>query len=121
MQKNTTNTLQTTKQKVIDLVNKIPASRVTNFGSIGSQIGISGQMVGWILSGMREDEWNICPWYRVVAKDGYISSLKLGTKGLLQKQILEIEGYNFNEDCVDMSQHFWSFEENNEEDNNVLL
>ena len=53
MQENTTTTSQTTKQKIIDLVNQIPAGRVTNFGSIGKQIGISGQMVGWILSGMR--------------------------------------------------------------------
>jgi alkylated DNA nucleotide flippase Atl1 len=98
------------KQKVIDLVNTIPAGKVTNFGTIGKQIGISGQMVGWILSGMREDEWSICPWYRVVAKDGYISSLKLGTKGLLQKQILQTEGYQFIEDCVDMGKHFWGFE-----------
>ena len=112
MQENTTTTSQTTKQKIIDLVNQIPAGRVTNFGSIGKQIGISGQMVGWILSGMREDEWSICPWYRVVAKDGFISSLKLGTKGLLQKQLLETENYSFNDNCVDMSKHFWNFEEN---------
>jgi methylated-DNA-protein-cysteine methyltransferase related protein len=100
----------TYKQQVIALVNQIPAGKVTNFGTIGQRIGISGQMVGWILSGMKEEEWSLCPWYRVVAKDGFVSSLKLGSKGLVQTQILVSQGYNFVGDCVDMSKHFWNFE-----------
>lgn len=97
------------KQQVIDLVNQIPTNKVTNFGSIAKQIGISAQMVGWILSGLKEEEWSLCPWYRVVAKDGFISSLKLGAKGILQQQILVSEGYILVGDTVDLARHHWDF------------
>jgi methylated-DNA-protein-cysteine methyltransferase related protein len=102
------------KQQVFELVNLIPAGRVTNFGTIGKLIGISGQMVGWILSGMSETEWNTqdcVAWYRVVAKDGSISSLKLGIKGEIQRQILLDQGYTLIDNKVDMSQHFFGFED----------
>jgi methylated-DNA-protein-cysteine methyltransferase related protein len=102
----------TPKEQVIKLVNQIPAGKVSTFGEIAKQIQdhkISAQMVGWILSGMKSEEWELCPWYRVVNKEGYISSLKLGTKGMVQKQTLLGEGYTLNEDNVDMQKHFWSF------------
>jgi methylated-DNA-protein-cysteine methyltransferase related protein len=102
----------TAKEQVIKLVNQIPDGKVSTFGEIAKQIQdhkISAQMVGWILSGMKTEEWELCPWYRVVNKEGYISSLKLGSKGLVQKQILLGEGYTLIEDNVDMQKHFWSF------------
>jgi methylated-DNA-protein-cysteine methyltransferase related protein len=102
------------KEQVIELVKLIPQGKVTTFGEIAKYIQnhkISAQMVGWILSGMKSEEWDVCPWYRVVNKEGYISSLKLGTKGLVQKQILLGEGYTLIEDNVDMQTHFWSFSE----------
>jgi methylated-DNA-protein-cysteine methyltransferase related protein len=102
----------TPKEQVIKLVNQIPAGKVSTFGEIAKHIqdhNISAQMVGWILSGMKSEEWESCPWYRVVNKEGYISSLKLGSKGLVQKQTLLSEGYTLIEDNVDMQKHFWSF------------
>jgi alkylated DNA nucleotide flippase Atl1 len=128
------------KAQIIEIVNKIPVGKVMYFGQIGKLIlnksqmnndkcdlispahwlsnelryssfaGVSGQVVGFVLSGMPQEEWSLLPWYRVVAKDGYISSLKLGAKGLIQKQLLLDEGVFITEDHVDMHKHL--FEEN---------
>lgn len=108
--------MPTPKEQVIRLVNLIPEGRVSTYGEIAKQIQdhkISAQMVGWILSGIKVEEWDLCPWYRVVNKQGFISALKLGSKGMIQKQILLGEGYTLIEDNVDMSVHFWSFEDGN--------
>ncbi len=102
------------KKQVLELVKLIPSGKVTNFGTIGKLVGISGQMVGWILSGMTEDQWNqrdSIPWYRVVAKDGSISSLKLGIKGEIQRQILLDQGYTLIDNKVDMTRHLYGFED----------
>jgi alkylated DNA nucleotide flippase Atl1 len=69
--------------------------------------GVSGQVVGFMLSGLPQDQWNLLPWHRVVAKDGYISSLKLGAKGLIQKQLLLGENISIAEDRVDMAKHLF--------------
>ena len=106
------------KHKVIALVNQIPQGKVTNFGSIAKQVGIRAQLIGWILSGLSTTECDGCCWYRVVAKDGFISSLKLGTKGFIQKQILIEQGYDLvgeGKNQVNMAIHFWDFD-NDESD-----
>jgi methylated-DNA-protein-cysteine methyltransferase-like protein len=93
------------KQKIIDLVNLIPEGKVAYFGLIGKKLGVSGQVVGWILSGMKVDEWSSLPWHRVVAKNGFISSKKLGQKGLIQEEVLKNEGYEIKENSVNMQKH----------------
>jgi len=93
------------KMQIIKLVSSIPEGKIAYFGQIGAECGVSGQVVGWILSGMPESEWSSCPWYRVVSKNGFISSLKLGTKGLIQKQVLLDEGYTLIGDSIDMQKH----------------
>jgi alkylated DNA nucleotide flippase Atl1 len=109
------------KAQIIEIVNQIPYGKVMYFGQIGKQIvnkkqeedlvlsfmGVSGQVVGFVLSGMAQEEWKLLPWHRVVAKDGFISSLKLEAKGLIQKQLLLDEGVLIVEDRVDMSQHLF--------------
>lgn len=113
--------MATIKIQIIQIVNQIPMGKVMYFGQIGklvvnknqtqevseSFVGVSGQVVGFILSGMAQEEWNLLPWHRVVAKDGYISSLKLGAKGLIQKQLLLSENITVIEDHVDMTKHLF--------------
>jgi methylated-DNA-protein-cysteine methyltransferase related protein len=96
-----------TKAKIISIVNTVPFGKVVNFGLIGDMIGVSGQVVGFVLSGLPQAQWETLPWHRVVAKDGYISSLKLGAKGLIQKQLLLDEGVEINEDRVNMGKHLY--------------
>lgn len=97
------------KNKVFKAVKLIPEGKIAYFGQIANFIGSDARTVGWILSGMGVEEYELIPWYRVVAKNGFISSLKLGEKGLLQKQILLKESYQVVDDCVDMDLHSFSF------------
>jgi len=97
------------KQKIIQDISLIPKGRVVYFGMLGKRVGVSGQVVGWILSGMSERE--NCPWHRVVAKNGFISSKKLGYKGFLQEQLLLKENVEVLDDKVDMDKYTWAFED----------
>jgi alkylated DNA nucleotide flippase Atl1 len=86
------------KEQIFAIVNRIPKWYISSYGMIAKILAveygrnISAQMVGWTLSGMSRDEWNLCCRWRVVNKDGFISSSKLGEKGLVQAQLLEREG-----------------------------
>ncbi|MBC7471914.1 MAG: MGMT family protein [candidate division SR1 bacterium] len=97
----------TLKEKILGLVSKIPENKVTYFGYIAGIVGSDARTVGWVLSGLNEAEMGQVPWYRVVAKTGFISALKLGPKGLRQKQILQEESYTLVGDSVDMGKHLW--------------
>lgn len=97
------------KKQIFDLVAQIPEGKIVYYGQVANVVGVTAQMVGWQLSGMKQKELELIPWYRVVAKDGFISSLKLGSKGLLQKQILLKEGYKLDGDTVDMVYHRFEF------------
>jgi methylated-DNA-protein-cysteine methyltransferase related protein len=98
----------TLKEKVLNCVKDIPDGKVAYFGFIADVVGSDARTVGWILTGLTEDEMRQVSWYRVVAKDGYVSSLKLGAKGLVQKQLLAKEGYTLIEDHVDIQKHMWT-------------
>ena len=98
----------TQKSSVFEQVSRIPFGRVTTFGHIGKITGINPRVVGWILSGMNDEEMSIYPWQRVVAKDGVISALKLGFKGELQIQLLEKEGVACeNGSIIDYEGCYW--------------
>jgi alkylated DNA nucleotide flippase Atl1 len=106
------------KDKVIEIVNRIPLGKVCYYGQIAQvlalefEVHVTAQMVGWVLSGMKQSEYHVCPWERVVAKDGYLATLKLGPKGMLQKELLLKDGYNVSsEDYVNMGKHCIAFEE----------
>jgi methylated-DNA-protein-cysteine methyltransferase-like protein len=101
----------TLKQEVFRIVKKIPQGKVANFGLIAEVVGSGARTVGWIMSGMTKEEWSVIPWHRVVAKNGFISSLKLGEKGMLQKELLIQEGYDLIGDRVDMEKHLISYTE----------
>jgi alkylated DNA nucleotide flippase Atl1 len=77
------------------------------YGQIGDLLGLPAVTVGNILTGLNDP--GDVPWYRVVAKDGYISSLKLGSKGERQRGLLRSEGYRLVRNRVDMDRHLWLF------------
>ena len=54
---------------------------------------------------MRREEWETLPWWRVVNKKGVISAMKLGQKGIIQKQLLEAEGVVVEDDTIDMEKY----------------
>jgi len=99
-----------TKQQLIEYVNLVPKGRVVYYGQLARLLGVTAQMVGWILSGMKQEEWGGLPWWRVVAKDGYVASLKLGQKGILQLDLLTQEGIDVSSEQVDMSRYLFDIE-----------
>ncbi len=107
------------KRDVLEYVKLIPEGKLINFVAISDVVGGTAQSVGWVLSGLSAEECEGVPWHRVVAKDGYISALKLGEKGQLQKILLLEEGFEIVEDRVDIKQFLWS--NDNQDDQNQSL
>lgn len=103
------------KTELLELVREIPYARVTSYGMLAQILDIrydiktSGYIVGRLLSSMPQSERTTCPWRRVVNKVGYISSLKLGRKWLLQKQLLEKEWLLIINDSVDIVKYGYGF------------
>ncbi len=95
------------KAHVLSIVASIPLGKVMYYGQIAQLLGKTARSIGFILTGLTEKETASYPWYRVVAKDGWISALKLGERGVLQRKLLEEEGYLIVEDRVDLNQHLW--------------
>ncbi len=93
------------KDKILEIVRQIPEQKVMYFGQIGFLTAIHPRVVGWIMSGLSITECENLPWYRVVAKNGFVSSLKLGFKGINQKMILQEQGYTLIGNFVDMRKH----------------
>ena len=100
------------KEKMLEIVARIPFGKVTSYGLVAQQMDIeydiktSWYIVWRLLSSMPESERMVYPWRRVINKQWYVSTLKLGRKWLLQKQLLEKEKIEIVNDTVDMKK-FW--------------
>lgn len=103
------------KEKMLEVVARIPYGKVTSYGAVAIQLDIefdiktSGYIVWRLLSSMPESERMIYPWRRVINKQWYISTLKLGRKWLLQKQLLEKEKIEIVNDIVDMKKYGYNW------------
>jgi len=85
------------KEKVLNLVSKIPKGQVASYGQIAAALGNprAARQVGWVLrgSGMLD---GAVPWWRVVNNKGEISikgnptATKLQQKALLEKEGVEV-------------------------------
>ena len=101
------------KQEMIIIVQSIPFGRVASYGAVAQEIDkqfsihTSWWLVGRMLSTL-EDHTSL-PWWRVVNKQGVISALKLGERGLEQIQHLESEGVVVTNGQVDMRDYEYSF------------
>lgn len=85
------------KAAMIEIVNEIPDGEVTSYGAVAREVlkrtqkEVTAQLIGRMLSGLVEGEQLLLPRRRVVNKQGYISTLKLGERGLKQIALLEKE------------------------------
>jgi methylated-DNA-protein-cysteine methyltransferase-like protein len=93
------------KHRVFELVKTIPAGKVAYYGQVAEALGIGARTVGWILGGITEEELSVVPWQRVVAKTGFISTMKLGYRGQIQKDLLIQDGVEVPIDHVDMEKY----------------
>ena len=94
--------------KMIEVVKRIPKGYVTNYGTIAAIVQeeldrrITPRIIGRQLSGLPVDEWSLLPRRRVIAKNGFVSTLKLGDKWWKQIQLLEKEWIQVKDNAVDM-------------------
>ena len=88
------------KEKVIQIVSKIPYGKVTSYGTIATLAGIprGGRLVGGILH-FNSDRYNLS-WHRVVNRVGFISTSCQEHTRFLQKALLEEEGIEVSDDFI---------------------
>jgi methylated-DNA-protein-cysteine methyltransferase-like protein len=80
------------KSKVMAVVSAIPEGRVTTYGAIGRRLHVTARQVAFVLARLTVMESKRLPWFRVVAANGVVSSVKLGTVGRKQIARLRKEG-----------------------------
>jgi len=93
---------------VLSIVARIPKGKVTSYGAVAAMAGQprAARGVGWILHGL--EPGTELPWWRVVNRDGGLSTFKLpGKAGPLQRARLEDEGVSFALDGRVEGSHFW--------------
>jgi len=87
------------QKAVLEIVAQIPHGKVTSYGAVAAMAGQprAARGVGWILN--RLEPGTELPWWRVVNRDGGLSTYKLPTgAGPLQRALLEKEGVPFGPD-----------------------
>ncbi|MCG8347911.1 MAG: MGMT family protein, partial [Chloroflexales bacterium] len=90
-------------QRIYMVVRQIPSGKVATYGDIAAIVGCEARTVGYAL-GELDERADETPWQRVINKQGGIS-----THGLLQRQLLEAEGVEFNQhDQVYMARFHWT-------------
>jgi O-6-methylguanine DNA methyltransferase len=84
---------KTFKEKVLEIVSKIPRGEVLTYGEVASKAGNknASRVVGNIMS---KNNNKSIPCHRVIKSDGKIGKYN-GLKGKSKMQILKEEGYKF--------------------------
>ncbi len=97
-----------TFEKIYKVVAKIPRGKVSTYGAIAKQIGISNpRIVGYALHSNKTPQ--TVPCHRVVNVKGELAKgYAFGGTGI-QKQLLEHEGVSFTQDKVDLEKHLFRF------------
>lgn len=96
------------KDRVIQIVKKIPKGCVTTYGTVAILAGLprGARLVGGVLH-FTSDELNL-PWQRIINRHGFISTKCLEHPKKLQKALLEQEGIEVSKDfMVDLNRYGW--------------
>ena len=96
------------KDKVIEITRLIPKGKVINYGQVAIMAGSprAAIQVGWVLHLAGDD--GVTPWWRVVNKDGYISTKCFEHNKNMQKNLLEKDGVIVSKKLkIDMKKYRW--------------
>jgi methylated-DNA-protein-cysteine methyltransferase-like protein len=105
----TTSGFERWKSKVLPVVAAIPQGCVSTYGAVARHVHLTPRQVAFVLARLTSDESSRLPWFRVVAAQGVISTLKLGAIGRKQIARLREEGVACTGCKVeDFSVVFWS-------------
>ena len=80
------------KSRVLALLAAIPEGRVTTYGTLAKRLRATARQVARVLATLSDEESARLPWFRVVAANGVVSSMKLGAVGRRQIERLRAEG-----------------------------
>lgn len=93
------------KDRVIQVVKKIPYGKVATYGTIAALAG--SPRSARIVAGVLHNEEDL-PWQRIVNKIGYISIRGCRYDKNFQKKLLEAEGVDVSNDfMVDLEKYGW--------------
>jgi methylated-DNA-protein-cysteine methyltransferase related protein len=95
------------RDKVIQIVQRIPEGRVTTYGTVATLAGTprGARIVAGIMNAFGEDS---LPWQRVINRHGFISIKNFNHPKEEQKALLEDEGIEVSEDfMVDLDRYGW--------------
>jgi len=83
------------RERVYDLVRKIPPGHVMTYGQIAEILGegYTARTVGYVMHGADSEK---VPWQRVINAQGKCSTAKMTLPVNLQQSILESEGVKFD-------------------------
>ena len=97
------------KPRVLAVVAAIPEGRVTTYGAIARRLRATARQVAFILSHFTPEESATLPWFRVVAANGVVSTMKLGATGRRQIAKLRDEGVavTLRYKVIDFDSVFW--------------
>ncbi|MGK2905106.1 MAG: MGMT family protein [Desulfuromonadales bacterium] len=94
--------------RIYTLIHQIPPGHVSSYGRIARMVGCTARTVGFALAALPVG--NDVPWQRVVNSRGEISPRADGCGNVLQRDLLEIEGLNFDENGrIDLDVYGWAF------------
>ncbi len=111
------------RERVYEIVGKIPVGRVMTYGQIAEMLGegYTPRTIGFVMHAA--DTQNV-PWQRVINSQGACSTGRMTVPVNLQQQILESEGVKFDEKGrCDLNVYRWFPEgfENQEDDEQPTL
>ncbi len=112
------------RERVYDIVNKIPAGCVMTYGQIAEILGAgyTPRTVGYV---MRAADTQNVPWQRVINSQGSCSTGKMTMPVNLQQKMLEDEGIVFDpKDRCDLKIYRWfpeGFEDQKDDEQPTLF
>ena len=97
------------KVRVLAVVAAVPEGRVTTYGAIARRLRVGPREVAFVMSRLTPEESAKLPWFRVVAANGVISTMKLGQVGRRQVARLREEGITvtLRNKVADFAAVFW--------------
>jgi len=94
--------------QIYALVRQVPPGYVTTYGQIGKLVGCTPRTVGFAMAALPPGR--DVPWQRVVNRQGRVSPRSDGEGNLLQQDLLEAEGLQFDShQRIDLAYYGWNF------------
>ena len=94
--------------RIYALVRRIPAGHVTSYGQLARLVGTTPRTVGFAMAALPPGA--DVPWQRVINSQGRVSPRTDGEGNILQRDLLEAEGIQFDDKGkVDLVRFGWTF------------